>query len=93
MELRAKFQIIGELDYLACVLELNIKDFMADTRTPLERMIDKATGYDKVGAAKKLGLIIRTLGMIIRRKKMIGRGTTADKEPLREIRGQLKRAE
>lgn len=77
-------QYIGEIDYCYFCLQ-EIQKSLSIARSPLERMVDAATGFDaaQFDRAKKEGIYL--IKHIIKRKKQIDRDYSGDEKALQEI--------
>jgi hypothetical protein len=85
-----KLQIIAELDFLHYCLERIIND--ADTRSPIAKMIDKATGFDAVKDREKIKNVLCTLRQIRNRKKKIGMDIELEKKTIKDLKELQMRA-
>lgn len=77
-------QYIGEIDYCYSWLQ-EIQKSLSINRSPLERMVDVATGFDasQFDKAKKEGIYL--IKHIIKRKKQIESDWSGDEKALQEI--------
>jgi hypothetical protein len=84
-------QIRCEIDYLYYRLS-QLAVFSKDTRSPIETMVDRACGFDAHGDAtlKQCKEIIKTMQMIIRRKKKLDMDTSESEQRLRELKAKLR---
>jgi hypothetical protein len=84
-------QIHCEIDYFYYRLS-QLAVFSKDTRKPIEKMVDLACGFDARDdtTLKQCKEIIRTMEMIIRRKKKLDMDTSESEQRLKELKAKLR---
>ena len=83
-ELQKQIYYRSQIDYCYWMIQ-NISNHKGEIQSPLEAMIDKATGFDKQKVKDALATVIYMVKTIIRCKGKIGYDTATDEEFLAEL--------
>ncbi len=84
-ELKRQLYYRGQIDYSYWVIQA-ISDHTGEMKSPLEAMIDKATGFDVHKAVERINEIKYYVSIIIRCKKKLGYDLKNDKEFLKKLK-------